>query len=40
VADLGFSGGGDGLADEGEVREGVSLPPGSGGLAPGEIFCK
>jgi hypothetical protein len=42
VADLGFSGGGDGLGDEGRVREGGGTLSrrGSGGLAPGKIFLQ
>jgi hypothetical protein len=41
VADLGFSGGGDGFGDEGEgAGGGYPLPPGVRGLGPGTIFCK
>jgi hypothetical protein len=41
VADLGFSGGGDGLGDEGEgAGGGYPLPPGVGGLGPRENFLQ
>jgi hypothetical protein len=41
VADLGISGGGDGLGDEGEgAGGGTPSRRGSGGLATGKIFCK
>jgi hypothetical protein len=38
---LGFSGARDGLGDEGEgAGGGTPSRRGSGGLAPGKIFCK
>jgi hypothetical protein len=41
VADLEFSGVGDGLEDKEEgAGGGIPSRRGSGGLAPGKIFCK
>jgi hypothetical protein len=41
VADLGISGGGDGLGDEGEGAGGrYPLPPGVRGLGPREKFLQ